>query len=247
MHTRLGLALALTATLLASAAGCSDDEEDTSLTTSSASSGAGASTSSGASGGDGGASVGTGGAGGAGGGPTGTGGAGGGSAGAGGEGGAAPCTWSAQNGACGAGNYCDAPACGAGTCKPIADLTTEEPDKAPVCGCDGATYWNASVAASHGMAVSAAGECVAAKTCGGFGNLQCPPTPAGQLSCNMSGPDASVCLVSDQGGGCWGMPASCPVRVIGPTTRACGGVSCEGECELIKQGTTFYEDVSCPQ
>jgi hypothetical protein len=97
------------------------------------------------------------------------------------------------------------------------------------------------------MAVSVAGECAAAKTCGGFGNLQCPPTPAGQLSCNMGGPDASVCLVSDQAGGCWGMPAKCPVRVIGPTTRACGGLSCEEECELIKQGTTFHEDVSCPQ
>jgi hypothetical protein len=246
MHrTQLVFAFALVVAPASVFAGCSDDDDDASLTT--ASSGAGASTSASTAASAGGAAASGGTGAGAGGGTAtgGTGGAGGGATG--GTGGGAACVWNGEEDTCGPGSYCDAVGCGAGTCVPVADIGDEQPDKAPVCGCDGATYWNASVAASHGTPVSSAGECPAPEFCGGFGNLPCPATLAGRLSCNYGGNDASVCLISDQGGACWGMPAKCPSIVIGATTRACGAASCDDECELIKQGVTFYPDLSCPQ
>ena len=195
-----------------------------------------------------------GGAGGAGGGPGGAGGAGG----AGGDGGGTTststtststtgggggCSWSTPD-PCGPTMYCDAPQCGAGTCVPIPAVSTEDPAKLPVCGCDGATYWNDSVAASHGMAVSSAGECAPGKFCGGFGNIQC----AAGLVCNHGGADASICNIADGGGYCWGMPAMCePMVGFGPDTRACNAPVCTDECVLIKTGGAWYPDPSCPQ
>jgi hypothetical protein len=225
-------------------AGCSDDEQDdaTSGSAQSTSTGPGSSSSSGS-----GASGATGGDGSGGDGATNTGGTGpggGGQGGGGGTGGTGPsCTWPDEANVCGDGSYCEAPGCAAGTCVPVPNVASESADKAPVCGCDGATYWNAKVAATHAMSVASIGECAPVVFCGGFANIQCPRG----LHCNYGGDDQTICLVSDVGGACWGMPQACPMVVIGATTRACGAASCVEECTLVKQGTTFYEDATCPQ
>jgi hypothetical protein len=157
-------------------------------------------------------------------------------------GGGMVCTWSAGNNPCGAGMYCDAPGCGQGTCAPVG--AAEMPDKNAVCGCDTLTYWNASVAASHGVATSGAGACMPGKTCGGFGGFMCP---AG-ASCNYGGADKSVCQIADGGGTCWVLPAQCGMVVgFGPQTRACGAMVCTDECDLIKQQVAWYPDNTCPQ
>jgi hypothetical protein len=164
-----------------------------------------------------------------------------GTGGAGTGGGPQTCTWSKTD-PCGAGEYCDATACGAGTC--VAVGTTETQDRTPVCGCDGVTYWNASVAARHGMAVAQGGACSPGKTCGGFANLQCPSG----ASCNYHIPDKGTCGGADLGGTCWTVPATCmPGIGFGPNTRACASLSCTDECDLIKLMTPWYVDNTCPQ
>lgn len=112
-----------------------------------------------------------------------------------------------------------------------------------MCGCDGVTYWNATVASTRGMPVSTTGECVGGKMCGGFANLKCPA----MALCNGNLADKTACSASDLGGTCWAMPSMCPAIGIGPTQRACGAAMCAAECDLIKTGATWYEDKSCPQ
>jgi hypothetical protein len=178
-------------------------------------------------------------------------GAGGGGAGAGGDGGAGgsgagggpvgvPCTWANGSNPCAAGRYCNAPGCGQGTCEPLPVL--ENKAKVPVCGCDDVTYWNESIAASHGASVASAGQCQAPKSCGGFANLQCPAS----TFCNHAGADSSVCKISDAGGVCWGMPAVCPaIPASAFEHRACSGGMCADECTLVKSGDAFYHDTAC--
>jgi hypothetical protein len=186
-------------------------------------------------GGAGGGATSAGGAGGAGGTTTTTSGSGGG-----GGGGGTPCTWQAGKDVCGAGLYCDG--C-AGVCVPQPAKGAEGGEKSPVCGCDGNTYWNASVAASHLVGVASAGACSPGKTCGGFGGKAC----AAGLFCNYSGiPD--VCLIADAGGTCWGMPAVCTPEVgFGPASRECGAAQCAWECDLVKKQVAFEVDGGCPQ
>jgi hypothetical protein len=120
---------------------------------------------------------------------------------------------------------------------------SEQAPKQPVCGCDGVTYWNASVAASHAVGVASAGACSPGKTCAGFGNIKCP---AG-LYCNISGPP-NVCQIADVGGTCWGMPETCtPEAGFGPQSRACNAAQCEWECDLVKKGAAFEIDGGCPK
>ncbi|MFO0759053.1 MAG: hypothetical protein U0359_21355 [Byssovorax sp.] len=157
-------------------------------------------------------------------------------------GGGGACAWSLDQNPCGAGMYCDAPGCGNGTCKPIPN--TESGMKDPVCGCDGLSYWSASVAGKHGMSYAQLGACGVSKTCGGFANLKCP---AG-VSCNYLLPDAASCKGADLSGTCWVMPAVCEPGIgFGPTTRACGEQNCTDACTLIKQEKLYYNDNTCPQ
>jgi hypothetical protein len=105
------------------------------------------------------------------------------------------------------------------------------------------TYWNGSVAASHGMAVQGAGVCSAGKTCGGFAGKPCPATTL----CSYQVADASMCGGADMPGTCWALPAACPQTAFGWQTRGCGASMCSGECTLIKKGGLWYVDGSCPQ
>jgi hypothetical protein len=152
---------------------------------------------------------------------------------------AVPCNGS-TTGQCGPGFYCKATACGLGTCAP-APLETSA--KNPICGCDGVTYWNETVAQNHGVSTQTNGECKPAKTCGGFANLKCPTG----ANCNFKQTSSAGCQISDPTGECWGLPAQCPQVVIGPQTRQCGQQKCTEACALIKSGAIWYDDLGCPQ
>jgi hypothetical protein len=154
--------------------------------------------------------------------------------------GSSACTWAAVD-PCGPGLYCDAPTCQQGTCVPSGGVETG--DRAPVCGCNDVTYWNASVAKKQGQPVASSAACAPAKTCGGFANLKCP----GAATCAHQLVDSSQCNIADGSGTCWAMPVVCPPIVIGANTRACGAGKCAAECDLIKSSTPYYVDSTCPQ
>ena len=144
------------------------------------------------------------------------------------------------SGQCGVGSFCDAVGCGIGTCK----LATAESDLlAPVCGCDGVTYWNQTVAENKSATTKAKGECVIGLLCGGSGHLKCP----GAIRCNFRQSVAGDCNQSNPNGTCWGLPTNCPPVLIGPTTRQCGAPACADACSLITLGQIYYPDNSCPQ
>ncbi len=233
-------------------AACSSGSETDHVPTSSGTGGAGAVGGGGADGGGGdggttsaGGSSATGGnSGGGQGGSSGGGGSGGqGQGGQGGSGGSGPitCQWSPTSNPCPASHYCDAVGCGTGVCVPIPQ--TQSDQHAPVCGCDGVNYWNATVAGTHAMSVASNGECSAAAFCGGFGSLQCPSTAH---YCSHIRQSSQECSVADMGGVCWGMPQQCPVILIGPQHSLCYSTPCISLCDAIKSQQPFYFDSSCP-
>jgi hypothetical protein len=148
---------------------------------------------------------------------------------------------------CTATEYCDAPSCTTGVCKPRPTATT---DFAPACGCDGVTYWNATYARSLGTSVpSGVGACgTGKKTCGGIAGITCPSATDTCVG-DHSG-IATTCGGADLGGQCWSIPsgASCS-GVIGFTSyRVCGGSSsgCRSYCDAVKSGRDFFKDSLCP-
>jgi hypothetical protein len=150
------------------------------------------------------------------------------------------CVWGQAP--CDNGMFCNALGCGEGICIAV---PAEGRQRNPVCGCDGVTYWNASVAARANMSVSHAGECgLLGKTCG---------VVAGDCSngafCNRVAESALACNTLDRTGSCWVLPSSCDDGSVGfgPTTRACGAANCQDECTLIRSEATFYVDNTCPQ
>ncbi len=138
--------------------------------------------------------------------------------------------------------YCASATCGKGAC--VAVGTTEASNKDPVCGCDGITYWNASVAANHGMSVASVGVCGnGGAVCGGFIGAGCP----GAAECNHQVPGVSGCGISDSQGACWMLPKTCPQVIVGASSRICNAVTCKDECSAIRDGQPWYSDNSCPQ
>lgn len=144
-----------------------------------------------------------------------------------------PCVWGDD---CGPGQYCFAPGCGSGTCiqKPVP--AGQSPDPAPVCGCDGATYWNADVAASQGMSVASDAACASPIPCGP--GAPCP----GTMKCDRQVPDQPACGPQVTGE-CWGTPLSCPLD--GPQGRACSNDKCELRCSLIQSQNPWFDDPTC--
>ena len=116
-------------------------------------------------------------------------------------------------------------------------------DKAPVCGCDGLTYWNAATARARGMGIATRAACAKGVVCGGLIGADCPS----DAICNYRVDSKDGCNVSDHQGSCWVMPATCADIVVGAKARACGDLVCGDECKLIKAGVTWYEDATCPQ
>lgn len=213
-------------------AGCDDGETMTAGTSNPAGSGgAGTGSAAGGAGGSGAAGSAAGGAGGVGG--AGVGGAGVGGAGGGAGGNGAACTW--PDG-CAPGFYCDAPGCGVGACVMKSNPASASKDKAPVCGCDGITYWNTSLAQVHGAALVGAGTCAAPLTCDGVF-----PCVQG-ARCRREVADAASCGSGD--GTCWQVPMVCAID--GPMGHACSNGQCATECALIQSGNPFYVDAACP-
>ena len=109
---------------------------------------------------------------------------------------------------------------------------------APVCGCDGATYWNGSIAQSHAMAVRVAGECQGAD--GGCSNtLPCPPN----THCSKPVQGGGGCSFGMGEGRCWGLPDDC--GVVDTQVRKCSDFQCGNICDVVKAGVIWYESFGC--
>ena len=139
---------------------------------------------------------------------------------------------------CAVGEYCKVSACAAagGTCTKRPAVATA---LTPICGCDGVTYWNESVAASFGVNTKQDGACPAtiAKKCNDT-SLDCPD----QRFCNRQVESALAC--TQPSGVCWGIPQPCPTG--GGRQRRCGaGTACATTCESIKSEKAFYSDNLC--
>ena len=153
----------------------------------------------------------------------------------------AACSWGDDATVCGVGRFCDAPACGPGRCVALGATSAQTPEKAPVCGCDGLTYWNASVALSNGASVRATGACPTPISCGGLSASPCPGTAV----CRMQLSNVSQCQQSDRSGECWLLPSDCG-HATSVNTRRCGEATCTDECTLTSLHQAWYVDPSCP-
>lgn len=142
---------------------------------------------------------------------------------------------------CASGEYCDAPNCTRGTCRPKLPAAQQLITRDPVCGCDGITYWNSSVANSLGMAISDAGVCVGARGCGARGGITCPS----YAICNREYQEQSWCSFADLSGLCWAMPSNCPTSVSAPYAANCSG-TCANQCAIASLGEAWYPvDAGC--
>lgn len=132
--------------------------------------------------------------------------------------------------------YCDSVGCGAGTCQPRA--TSEDSTHAPVCGCDGITYWNSTLATKIGVSIRASSPCGKTDSNSAKCNSLNANCPTGS-SCGLITVQSACTNVN---GVCWTTPATCPAS---PVMVVCSG-SCQSICTSIKAELPYYQTTSCP-
>lgn len=160
---------------------------------------------------------------------------------------------------CGGVAFCARVECGdlAGNCVARPIVCEEEP--APVCGCDGITYWNDCLRRAAGITAMRPRECdfTIAQMCGlkpvpgpapGPGEA-CPPGffCARLLAPPPPGPPPTQCP-PEVPGTCWGLPAVCPSRLDSDRWTSCGGPDprCKTTCEAIRTGEPHRRANACP-
>lgn len=120
--------------------------------------------------------------------------------------------------------YCLKPACGAsqGVC-------TDVVAGVPLCGCDGVTYYDGSLAIGAGRSIEGSG------VCSGPGTVACQEGQCDDdLTCGrvvLRGDDCPIFLP----GVCWALPALCPVNQPAPF-NLCGTGKCTGLCDAVRSG-----------
>jgi hypothetical protein len=156
-----------------------------------------------------------------------------------------PCTV-ANPMSCPSGQYCSVLDCGNATGTCIARATSLTNIESPVCGCDGVSYWNATLASAAGVSLSGTpGECPrgVAKTCMAKGGCGL------DLVCDLEVTSIAQCAVASSSGICWAMPKDCPGN-ISNDRHPCGAIgagSCMNRCLAIKNQKEFFVDSSnCP-
>ncbi len=142
---------------------------------------------------------------------------------------------------CGPGAYCKV-ASGAGkdgTCVPLPGAPGA---LAPLCGCNGDTYFSAVEAVMNEQAIVSAGECgTSAHTCTAVTDC------SDKSSCNLA---AASCKAIPTTGKCWVLPADCSAHPEG--AHPCVGLSvvdagtaCESICTMIKNKTPWARTPTC--
>lgn len=143
------------------------------------------------------------------------------------------------------GDYCKFAHCGdlSGTCTAIGPVSKVY---APVCGCDGVTYWSASFAASLGVSLAHDEPCLAPE--GVACNIDSECGGSGLCVHDISGASGASCASVGKGR-CWKKPSETD---CGATTLASGGSvqTCAGECktrcQAIKDHSNFRNTICSP-
>ena len=124
-----------------------------------------------------------------------------------------------------------------GNCQPLPSGIS---NYAPVCGCDGVTYWNSFQAATYSVGVASNGRCVgdSRQTCVLSG--ACPAHSGSECIFELSEP--SDCSSLTPVGTCWRNPSGkiCPPTASGPTVGSCVTSACVSHCEAVKAKIKFY-------
>ena len=151
------------------------------------------------------------------------------------------CTWSPTQSSCSNGDFCQpSSGCGSGHCVTIPSMQVYDPK--PVCGCDGVTYWNTSVAHSFGVPVKTEAAC----------GPQDHPTPCMDKSdcpkgraCSHQVSNAAACTVNlSASGTCVGLPLECGKTQ--PMALSCESAQCDRLCDLINLSKRYAEVAACP-
>lgn len=148
---------------------------------------------------------------------------------------------------CGPGLFCEKQACSdlAGTCMPFPAHC--HGDEAPVCGCDGVTYFNDCLRRAAGIAAASGDECGSnAKLCGGPGDPACPD---GASCARLLGFTRDPKACAGARGRCWTVPVKCPPPANDDRWNECGavgsGATCVDTCEAIFSGAPFVRASRC--
>jgi len=140
---------------------------------------------------------------------------------------------------CDAGEFCKFPE---GVCSDAADhpgvctpIPTVCPDvRAPVCGCDGATYGNECEAAAAGVSIDHPGPC--REVCGGIGGFPCDK---GEF-CKFP---PGTCNITDNQGLCTPIPTGCPDHL--DPVCGCNGVTYFNPCEADAASVSIAHRGAC--
>jgi hypothetical protein len=144
---------------------------------------------------------------------------------------------------CKPGWQCEKPSCDAvmGECVPRPFVFCP-PDPAPVCGCDGVTYWNDCVRRQTGAQLESVGECgVSACPC----DIDSDCADDSEFAvCAHLVQGGDTCH-SDEKGVCWVLPPQCkPNATDQPSWRECRPpdlppAPCVDTCQAIASGHTY--------
>lgn len=152
-----------------------------------------------------------------------------------------PCRTNAD---CEIGTFCARRDCGdaSGVCERRPAVCGAQ--AAPVCGCDGITYFNDCLRRTSGVSAAIPGECDAtAVGCGGPGNATCPQG----ASCARLLPPGEPCRPAAPGT-CWRLPTQCePDTNRADRWDACGpGPRCVDTCAAIRSNAPHVRALACP-
>lgn len=147
---------------------------------------------------------------------------------------------------CAPNTFCAKARCGdpSGHCEKRPSFCGDAPP-APVCACDGVTYWNDCVRKTRGQPAAFPGECPVAKAaaCDDRIGKKCPK---GAMCAKLA--PAFGCS-PDVAGYCWVVPPTCPAPTGVDRFVKCGPTpepECVDLCAAIKSGVPHASADSCP-